>query len=96
MPEKIDVPQEPMEVHRKVRDAVSAMIRHNGNYDRASYNFSPAKMALATGIKVHALFTFGALRSRLMADRPTGRGIGEEIRRMLEKGLAKGNISQKE
>lgn len=70
-----------------------AMIFHSGTYDRVSYGLSIATVALATGMEVHALFTFGAFKRLVKGGTDNlGRKTEEETRKILEKGLAKGNI----
>lgn len=69
------------------------LIFHSGAYDRVSYGLSLAKGALATGMEVHALFTFGALRRLVKGGTDDlGKETEEETRRILEKSLAKENI----
>ena len=69
------------------------IVFHSGVYDRVSYGLSISIVALATGMEVHALFTYGAFR-RLVKGRTDnlGKETEEETRKILEKNLAKGNM----
>ncbi len=76
---------------RKLRGVI---ILHSGAYDRALYAFSLATVALAMGMEVHMLCTYGGLL-RLVKGKTEE--LGEEtpppVREILCQGLEKGTIT---
>lgn len=71
----------------------AALILHSGAYDRASYALSIAMVALAMGMEVHLLVTWGGLK-RFVRDQADALGeeTTREFREPLEKGLVKGSL----
>ncbi len=70
-----------------------AIVLHSGSYDRANYALSIATVALAMGMEVHMLFTYGGFR-RLVKGRTDA--LGEEtesgIESVIKSGLKRGTI----
>ncbi|MBI2869837.1 MAG: DsrE family protein [Chloroflexi bacterium] len=73
---------------------IAAIILHGGDYDRASYALSLALVALASGMEVHLLLTYGGLK-RFVKDGLSvlGEETGADVRASLERGLASGGIA---
>jgi peroxiredoxin family protein len=71
-----------------------AMVVNSGSYDRVSYALSIAKVALALGMDVHAIFTYGGL-TRLIRGRTDELGAvpNETVRSRLAAGIAKGTVT---
>ena len=71
----------------------AVLVLHSGAYDRASYALSMALVALAMGMEVHILFTYGGL-SRLVKghSEEMGQETDSSLRPLLEKALATGRI----
>jgi peroxiredoxin family protein len=72
-----------------------AMVVNSGEYDRVNYALSIAKVALALGMDVHAIFTYGGL-ARLIKGRTDEIGsISDDfVRQRVESNLAKGRIGK--
>ena len=72
----------------------AVLILHSGAYDRATYALSLAKMALAMGMEVHMLYTYGGLL-RLVKGHSDDIGTETEpsLRLVMEKALATGQIT---
>lgn len=70
-----------------------AIILHSGGYDRVSYALSIAQVALAMGMEVHMLATYGGLKRFTKGNLEK---LGEEtdaaIREALARGIASGGI----
>jgi peroxiredoxin family protein len=71
------------------------MVVNSGEYDRVNYALSIAKVALALGMDVHAIFTYGGL-ARLIKGRTDEIGsISDDfVRQRVESNLAKGRIGK--
>lgn len=66
---------------------------HSGSFDRASYALSIAQTALAMGMEVHMLFTYGGLRRLVKGQSDiVGDETDKEMLEPVQKGLAKGHI----
>ncbi len=71
----------------------AAIILHGQGYDRVSYALSLASVALAMGMEVHLLATWGGLlRFRRGRLEDLGEETGAESREGLRRGLATGGI----
>ncbi|MBI2917874.1 MAG: DsrE family protein [Chloroflexi bacterium] len=71
----------------------ATIVLHSGGYDRASYALSLATVALAMGMEVHVLLTYGGLKRFVKGhledlDEETDGGL----RPYIERGLASGGI----
>ncbi|MBI2938195.1 MAG: hypothetical protein A3K61_02960 [Thaumarchaeota archaeon RBG_16_49_8] len=72
-----------------------AMVVNSGEYDRVNYALSIAKIALALGMEVHAIFTYGGL-ARLIKGRTDDLGDIPDalVRQQVELNLAKGRMGK--
>jgi len=71
----------------------ATIILHSGGYDRASYALSLASVALAMGMEVHLLLTYGGLRRFVSGHlEELGAETDSQCREALQRGLASGGI----
>jgi len=71
----------------------AAIILHSGGYDRASYALALATIALAMGMEVHMLLTYGGLRRFVKGHlEDLGEETDKQVRPSLQRGLASGGI----
>lgn len=69
------------------------IILHSGDYDRVSYALSLALVALATGMEVHMLLTYGGLRRFTHGHlEDLGEETTHQLRNAINRGLKSGGI----
>ena len=72
----------------------AALIIHSGAYDRVSYALSLSLVALAMGMEVHVLFTYGGLKRLVNGHTDEmGEETSAEFSEIIHAGRAKGTLS---
>jgi peroxiredoxin family protein len=70
------------------------IIVHSSGYDRASYALSIAVAALATGLEVHLLLTWGGLTRFTQGHlEDLGEETSDQFRKSIQRGLSSGGIT---
>ncbi|MEE8448124.1 MAG: DsrE/DsrF/DrsH-like family protein [Thermodesulfobacteriota bacterium] len=71
----------------------ATLIVHSGAYDRVSYALSLALVALAMGMEVYMLFTYGGLKRLVNGHtEDMDQETTPELREIIQRGLAKGTF----
>ena len=81
------------EIYSVSKDGKIAIVLHSGAYDRANYALSIATVALAMGMEVHMIYTYGGFRRLIKGyTDDLGEETPREIKSIIQNGIKKGNI----